>query len=491
MLPTDSKDRGRAFSRMACVLALTLCFIASAWAALSSQPDPSTSGSDVSTPQSNASTTGPVALPPRPRAPKKPLAPEELKTVNTPKIVQTVPSFQNGSPYSVAPAYFWQQTTEADMATQYTQGEGNIHWGKLELHPTVGYEEIYDTNIALAPRGQEKRDWISDYIAGLAVKMPLVPSRGEDFLAEGAYRADFLDYMQHSRLDRVDHTAHGSVRGNFANGIGLKVTEDYINTQDQANNEITALQKRWWNKLDARANYTREKITIEGAYTVIMNRYLQSHNLDYNDHMMTGAVFYNISAKTRVFNEFNLGRIQYRKSPTNSNSYYYQDRIGAEGKIAPKTTGTVKLGFRFQDYSRETAKDYAQITAFGNIKYDFSERTTFNLYGETRPEESSYATNSYYISNIVGVKGEHLLTKRLAVAGGVFWAYDQYRSLSTEGDQSAKRHDTLWGSDITLKYELRKWWLLDTGYRFKQRESRFHNFNYNDQQVTARSSFLF
>jgi hypothetical protein len=151
----------------------------------------------------------------------------------------------------------------------------------------------------------------------------------------------------------------------------------------------------------------------------------------------------------------------------------------------------LKFGFRYQNYERKTAKDYAQLTAFGNIKYDLSERTVLNLYGETRPEESSYATNSFYVSNIVGLKGEHLLTKRLAAAGGVFWAYDQYRALSTEGDQSAKRKDTLWGADITLKYELRKWWLLDTGYRFKQRNSRFHNFNYNDQQVTARSSFLF
>ncbi|MFH1799230.1 MAG: outer membrane beta-barrel protein [Candidatus Omnitrophota bacterium] len=491
-MSTNKINNRLVFLGVACTLVLMLCFAASsAHAVLSSQQDASTLESDVLTPQSDAPQVGAVAVPPRPKTPRQPLEPAELMTVATPKVVQTVPSYQDGSPYSLAPAYFWQQHTEADIAAQYGKGEGNIHWGKLELHPMAGFEQKYDTNIALAPRGQANPEWISDYIAGLAGRMPLVSSRGDDFLAEAAYRADFLDYMRHDKLSRVDHTVHGSVRGNFTNGIGVKVTEDFIKTQDQANNELTALQKRWWNKLDGRINYTREKITVEAAYTVIMNRYLQAHNISYNDHMMTGAIFYNISAKTRVFNEFNLGRIQYRKSPTNSNSYYYQDRIGVEGKIAPKTTGTVKLGFRYQDYERKTQKDYAQITAFGNIKYDLSERTNFNLYGETRPEESSYATNSYYISNIVGLRGEHLLTKRLAVAGGVFWAYDQYRALSVEGDQAAKRHDTLWGADATLKYELRRWWLLDAGYRFKQRDSRFNNFDYNDQQVTMRSSFLF
>ncbi|MEI9477818.1 MAG: outer membrane beta-barrel protein [Deltaproteobacteria bacterium] len=463
MMSSDKKlNRGIRFGAVS-TLALMLCFAASTWA----------------------------ALPPKPKTPQVPLDPTVLKTLDTPKVSQTVPSYQDGSPAAAGQAYFWQTNTEPDIRDQYGKGQGNIHWGTLELHPVAAFQQKYDTNIVLAPRGQETMDWISDYLVGIAAKTPLVPSRGDDYVAEAEYHANFLDFFRNDQLSRVDHTAHAAIRGNFPMGFGAKITEDFIKTQDQANNELTALQKRWWNKIDARVNYTREKITLEAAYTVIMNRYLQSHNLSYNDHMITAAVFYNVSEKTRVFNEFNLGRIQYRKSPTNSNSYYYQDRIGVEGKIAPKLTGTAKFGFRFQDYERKTSKNYAQCTAFGNIKYDFSERTTFNLYGESRPEESSYGSNSYYVSNIVGLKGEHLFTKRIAAEGGVFWAYDRYPDLTTEGDQSAKRKDTLWGSDVTLKYEIRKWWLLDTSYRFKQRDSRFHNFSYNDQQVTMRSSFLF
>lgn len=459
MLPANKKNNRSHPLGIPCILALVLCFMSNAWAA-------------------------------SPRRPKKPLEPVEIKTVNTPKVSQTVPSYQDGSPFSVGQSIFWKTRADPDIRTEYGKGQGNVHWGTIELHPIGSFQQKYDTNIFLEPRGNETMDWISNYKVGLAAKSPLVPSRGDDYMAEVEYHADFYDFMRYDRLNRMDSTAHAAVRGNFPNGIGAKVTEDFFYTQDPPNNELTGLSKRWWNKLDGKINYTREKITVEAGYSVIMNRYLRYHNLNYNDHMMTGTVFYNVSEKTRLLNEFNIGRIQYRKSPTNSNSYYWQDRIGVEGKIAPKLTGTFKFGFRYQNYERKTAQDYAFLTTFGNIRYDLSERTTLNLYGESRPEESSYANNSHYGSHIIGFKGEHLFTQRIAADGGIFWAYDRYPELTTEGDKSAKRKDWLWGADVSLKYELRKWWLLDAGYRFKQRNSNFHNFFYNDHQVTARTTFL-
>ena len=430
--------------------------------------------------------------PQRPPQPKQPtIVPDELKTVDTPKIFTNVPDYQNGSPYAIDPTFFWQTNAEPPVAKLEGQEQGNIHYGALQLHPVAAYKQTYDTNVFLGPRGQEEMDWISDYLVGIAAKTPIIPSRAEDFIAAGEYHANFLNFMRFDKNDRVDHTAHVALRGNFDNGIGLKFTEDFLKTQDPANNEFSGLQKRIWNQMDGRANYTHDKITIETAYTVIMNRYIKEHDFSNDDHMVSAIVYYNLSAKTRLLNEFNVGRILYYNSSTNSNSYYIQDRIGAEGKIAPKLTGTAKFGFRAQEYARDNAKDLAQLVAFGNLKYELSERTNLNLYGESRPEESTYTPNNYYTSNIVGFKGEHLLTNRIALEGGIFWAYDLYPEVTTEGDSTGKRRDTLCGANVGVKYELRKWWLLNAGYLAKQRDSRFHNFNYNDQQVSLRTSFLF
>jgi hypothetical protein len=44
---------------------------------------------------------------------------------------------------------------------------------------------------------------------------------------------------------------------------------------------------------------------------------------------------------------------------------------------------------------------------------------------------------------------------------------------------------------LGLKYEVKDWLFLNTGYEFKQRDSVFHNYNYNDHQVTVRGSVMF
>lgn len=366
-----------------------------------------------------------------------------------------------------------------------------IHLGALEFHPYGSIEEKYDTNIYLQPRGQEHEDWITDYRVGFAAKMPLVPERGDDHMLEAYYHADIIEFLHHDKLSRVDHTVHVAMTNKFPNDFQFRLSEDYLKTQDPPNNERTLLTKRWWNMVDARVDYIREKIKLEGAFTLTADSYDESHNLNHNDYMATATAFYNIGTKTWLLGEFNFGRILYRNSATNSDSSYYQGRVGVEGNIAPKLTGTYKMGFRCQDYSRTQANNYSAFTAFANLKYEITQRTTLNIYGERRPEESSYATNSYYNINTVGLKFDHLLLQRLWLNGGAFWGLDLYPAESTEGSQTAKRKDKLWGAGVGLKYEVKDWLFLNTGYEFKQRNSNFHNLSYNDHKISIRASVMF
>jgi len=447
---SDKKEKWGVCVFLSCALILTLCFAESAWAQL---PKPKT-------------------LQAKPKLP------------DTPKVPANVLKPEDVAPAKKKPFYSGLFDMDKDKP--------RLHVGLLELHPYASIQEKYDTNIMLEPRGQGNMDWITDYRTGLAAQMPFIPSRGDDYFAEAYYHADFIHFARHDKLSRIDHTAHGSVRCKFPNDIGVRITEDFLKTQDPPNNERTLLTKRWQNKLDARVDYTREKVKLESAYTVTMNRYIEFSNLDYDDHMITGTTFYKIATKTWLLGEFNYGRIRYHKSPTNSDSSYYQGRIGVEGKIAPKLTGTLKLGGRYQGYSRPEAKDYAGFTAFLNIKYEITKRTNLNFYGETRPEEASYATNSFYTANILGLKFDHLLMRRLRMNGGTFWAYNRYPSETREGDKTAKRQDTLWGISVGFKYEIVKETLFfEPEYVVKQRHSNFHNFSYKDQQVILRGSLLF
>lgn len=406
---------------------------------------------------------------------------DKLKSPDRPKAPSNVIEAEDVAPAAKETSFF-----------SVDEDKPRIHLGALELHPYSSIEERYDTNIYFQPRGQEHEDWITDYSVGFAAKMPLVPQRGDDYLIEGNYHADIIEYANHHKLSRVDHTAHAALTCAFPNDFGVRLSEDFLKTQDPPNDERTLLTKRLWNMADARVNYIREKIKLEGAVTLTADSYNEYHNLNHNDCMGTATAFYNIGPKTWLLGEFNFGRIIYRNSATNSDSDYYQGRVGVEGDIAPKLNGMLKFGYRNQDYSNSTlANDYSGTDVYGNLKYEVTQRTTLNIYGEIRPEESSYGTNSHYQINTAGVKFDHLLSQRLWLNGGAFWALDLYPTESTEGSKTAKRRDVLWGTAVGLKHEVKDWLSLNAGYEFKQRNSNFNNLSYNDHKVLFRVSATF
>ena len=409
---------------------------------------------------------------------------DKLKSPDRPNVPANFVKPQDTAPIGREPFFSWMDNIDENKPL--------IHLGSLEFRPYGLIEEKYDSNIYLQPRGQEHDDWITDYRVGFAAKMPLVPERGDDYLLEGNYHADIIEYSKNHKLSRVDHAAHAALTCAFPNDFGFRITEDFLKTQDPPNDERTGLTKRIWNMGEARINYTREKIKFEGAYTLTTNSYLKYSNLDYNDNMFTGTAFYNIGTKTWLLGEFNYGFMNYKNNVTNSDSKYYQGRVGVEGDIAAKLTGTLKFGYRYQDYTLAAlANDYASFTAFGNLKYEISGRTTLNIYGERRQEESSYTTNSYYTINTLGIKFGHLLMQCLWLNGGAFGVLDFYPEESTEGAKTSRRKDALWGAAAGFKYEIKDWLFLNAGYEFKQRDSNFNNFSYNDHKVLFRVSVTF
>ncbi|MFQ5953230.1 MAG: outer membrane beta-barrel protein [Candidatus Omnitrophota bacterium] len=373
----------------------------------------------------------------------------------------------------------------------FAQRKPNLHIGTLEFHPFAYYDQLYDTNIFLEPRGHENDDFISDIGLGMAAKMPLIAEREEDFMIEGSYKMDILAFWRNSQINRVDHTATGLLDLNFANDFRYTATEYFNKTADPPNSERTSLDKRLRNVLSQTLGYTREKITLEAGYELTTDKYMQISNLNHNEHKFTAASFYQIFPKTSLFGEYNFARTVYHNNITNSDSIFNQGFFGIEGIIAPKLTGIAKAGFRFVDYDDKDASDWAGFALFVNVKYDATERTELNLYADRTSEESTYQGNSYYEKNKIGLNVNHELMERLWIDGDTFLQYNVYPTESLEGNQITKRRDTLWGLGSGLKYEIKEWLFVNGGYEFKQRDSKFDDLDYNDHKVSARLTLTY
>lgn len=369
--------------------------------------------------------------------------------------------------------------------------EPNIHIGALEIHPFASVEQKYDDNIFLEPDGQEDDDWITTATLGLRMYMPLVPVREKDFIFEGGYHADIIRFWDYTHQNRVDHTAHGLADFKFTNDFTLLIKERFRKTADPATSELTALQKRWRNTAGAVAGYKREKIAVDLGYENIRDKYLDLVNLDKWQNIITPTFYYQLFPKTSVFGEYNYGIIDYDEHTTNSNSHYHQFRIGLKGEYFPKITGIVKAGYEHRIYDESIKSDFSGFTMYGNVIYRFKERSTLDIYGERRPVESTYSTNSYFAANTIGFKFDHQLLERLFLIGGAYYKHNKYPDETTEGSKTAKRRDSILDGKLGLRYEIRDWIHVEGSYEYKQRDSKFSNFEYKDNKVLGKVSVVF
>jgi len=377
----------------------------------------------------------------------------------------------------------------ADMV--FAQHLPYIHIGTLEIYPLASATQEYDSNIYLEPKNEENDDFISDITLGMKAQMPLIPQREEDFMLHVSYQADIIEFWRHTLNDRIDHTVEGELDFTFANDFRLEIEESFKKTADPPNSERTSLDKRFRNTLDTILTYDREKIRFKGSYMMLRDDYDGLNNLDKTDHMFTGSSFYQIFPKISLLAEYNFGMITYDSNETNSDSKYHQMRLGVEGDLWSKVTGTVKAGYRYVRYDERDKSDFSSFTLFGNIKYNATERTEINIYAERTSQESSYSTNSYFEVNNIGIKLDHQLLERLWFNGESFFQYNLYPTETTEGSKTDKREDLLWGLGAGTKYEVKEWWFINADYEFKQRNSNFVAYDYYDHKISAKVSVMF
>lgn len=369
--------------------------------------------------------------------------------------------------------------------------ESNIHIGAMEFHPFASVKQKYESNIFLEPSSGAAEDFITDFKLGMGIELPLVPQRQEDFMMTVSYEADIIRFWDHDAQNRVDHLASGLLDLTFSNDLRLRIGDNFEKTEDPPDSERTAIEERFQNAFDTTISYDRERIRVQGGFRAVRDDYDDLDNLDRTDNMFTGAIFYQIFPKTSVFAEYNYGMISYDNNMTNSDSEYHQGRLGLEGNLLPKVTGTVKAGYRTVGYDESDKDDFSGFTLYGKIKYNATKRTVINLSAELTSNESSYSTNSYYESILVKLTLDHQIVERFWFYSGGFYGENRYPDETIENFITRKRRDDIWGLNTGMRYEIRRWLYVRTGYEYKERDSNFAEFDYVDHIASVALSVMF
>lgn len=366
-------------------------------------------------------------------------------------------------------------------------GDGIEVWG-MTFRPYFGLKETYDSNVYLDDL-DPKDDWMTTLDIGTDAELKL-----GDVLVTGGYGFNMNLFAddRHEEQNNYNHTAKAIIDWNLTD-YEFVLKDTWRRFSDRSGTEDTSRVARWNNLLSGDAIARFNKLEFDLGYDLLREDYISDDisiglaNYDATEdrfkHTWRGEASYRFMPKTSVLAEGSLGLIQYDEG-FNPGSYYIQGLGGLRGEVWNNADTEFKVGFRYQDYETEWAKDFTNVVAQGHLTKPLGDKDAVTLAVERSVNESTYADVNYYVLNYLGLAYAHKFNDKLT--GNIAGSYQLslYPKKTTEGGVTAKRWDNFYDGSCSLKYDIQKWLVAELMYQYKQRDSKFPTFDYIDNLIT-------
>ena len=174
----------------------------------------------------------------------------------------------------------------------------------IKITPSFAYTGEYDDNI-YRTQFDKRTDYVNTFSPGIAIE-----ATPDKHVIKAGYKADILKYTTHTNFDTYRH--HADLMGIFKfNRLELRLKEDFRRTDDFPTSELTKRVKRNENFLSGGADYDvieRWGVGFDFTWGNINNLQSDFDYLDRNTYTYATNVYYRITAKTRVFAEYDFVR---------------------------------------------------------------------------------------------------------------------------------------------------------------------------------------
>ncbi|MGE4442153.1 MAG: outer membrane beta-barrel protein [Desulfomicrobium sp.] len=387
-------------------------------------------------------------------------------------------------------------------------GEGNIHFGRIQINPGLSYELAHESNIFKDKNG-ERADFIHTLRPGV-----LATYEGEDdnYLRAG-YNLGAIRYTDYTDNDYIEHNAIFEGLYRTPQGFYSRLDINYSNTANPIGSSNSYREnepkvRRWFNVGTLGIGYERNRIRTEVNYTNHYERYNESedHWQNRNDHQYSILGYYRILPRTSLLAEYRINDINYTNqdngdntqgidSDTSQDATFHQFFIGLNFDPTGKVKGELKLGVGRKDYENDTdwnGKEYEDVTTWlaeTNLDWAVTAKTMINAKFARALKDSteSYATRFSTTSVELGVR--HTFFEQFTAYATSSYTEDDYDNTSST---LSSRLDRTIGAGTGLEYRFKNWiedWLtIGIGYSFENCESNFHDEEYLDHRTTL--SFL-
>ncbi len=356
--------------------------------------------------------------------------------------------------------------------------------GEIVFHSAVTTGVMIDPNIYLASQ-DEKYDIINTLEASFGVEIPL-----QEHIISLDYQAKQYFFERYNNNNHFDQRVRGLMELNFTD-YRVTLNEVFNKYESIPGEDNTGRLKQDDNNVRLGVTHEAGNFAFDLGYSNLVHHYYNDDFMfstvaykdrDYMMHVADISVGYKILPKTSIVLENDYGVSTHVSG--NSPDYYFDDiLVGVKGELHKNLTTTLQAGYRYQYFGASPILYNGKASKFicrGGIKYALSDKDVFDLNVDRTVNDSIYADATFFTMDYMVLNYTHIFTNKLS--SRIFGSYQRnmYPIETTEGTKTAKRVDNAFEAGASLHYDIRRWLSAEISYEFKNADSNFKVFSYND-----------
>lgn len=373
----------------------------------------------------------------------------------------------------------------ACLFSERAEAEGNIRFGKMEVHPFVSLKEVFSDNI-YSTSTLQKNDSITVTTPGVKLQWPFGMHR-----LEAEYYAVDSRYGTYRGETTTDHHAKGLLGLQLGSFFSLTAGGAFDKGHEGRGSSATGFIEVFrTNSGSASAAYQltgRSKVQLD--YSKTTWNFMTSNFRDRDEGIMAGYLYYRFLPKTSAFVEYERKTVDYTEATTPLDNSMGSLLIGITWEMTGRSKGTIKAGRTSKDFEDSAVKDFSVWSWSVDLNHKFTELTSLTVVGQRRVNETNAFGTAYFITT--GVYGElkHGFMSKMALL--LRGSYGTDRFSNAVPPETAVREDKTRMLGAGLRYAMKDWLEFGADYNKKNRDSNITGNDYQETQYVLSANMSF
>jgi len=358
---------------------------------------------------------------------------------------------------------------------------GNIHFGKLEIHPYASLQELLNDNV-YSTSTDPKSDRISQITPGVQLQFPFGVHR-----MEADYHLKSRKYGTYRGESTEDHFANGAVELYFGGRLSLKIDDTYSKDHEERNESATGFIDGFRiNAASVTAAYQlagRSKVQVD--YRRTNYNFMVADFRDRDEDLVAGYVYYRFLPKTSAFVEYDRRTIDYSAAAPDLDNTMKYILLGMTWEATARSKGTVKAGKVTKTFEDSAVEGPEKIVAFIDIDHKFTEYTSLLLSAKRDVNETRYFGATYYVTTGFAAEFKHRFGAKLSGIARMSYGKDEF------SPQTTTRIDKTMMEGAGLRYLMHDWIEIGADYGYRSRNSNIDVNDFREKQSVLSVNLVF